>query len=456
MLIKYNSAKIIKTASTLSGLAKSWQGGLVKRAAKSMAALDLDQEKYVYLRNRSVSALELWGANQNSDAFEYDELSKKYSTFIGKPVTVDHIGTDVIGTVIDSEFIPAHSFRDDLGIPMLPYENTREVLSGMLKQGAMEPARIYDFANKNNLVRSSDEKLMVDAVSRFISLGGWVENILAIERKAADEHTPGFVKAVLNGDVHDTSMGCAVEHAVCSVCQNIATGELPEHEDFCDCIRMYKGRPYTYEGVEVIPFEINRDIDFFEDTIILPFALGGKAGGEGADMQAKLLEVFAAKRKTASLKKAYIETNPNPQTNIRKSPDAYVLIGDAPEIVEKNKNEFKAEKDEIIQQHIEEQSAPGNHPEGTILTIKYEDEEVDAVVVEEFDEEGTLIVAIDGIDKPIEITADEVIEVKEYPDEMSYEAEESADNLYEMHPENRAASFTKKSILKPLKEFQNG
>ena len=443
MLITYGSSKIVKVASTLHALASGWNGGLVKRAAKSMEALDLDQDNYVYLRNRAVSALEIHGPNQNWDSFSYDELQKKYSTFIGKPVTVDHIGTDVIGTIIDSEFIPANKFRDDIGIPLLPYEHTKEVLSSMVKKKSTDLTRIFDYATKNKLVRGSDEGLMVEAVSRHLSCGGWVENIWAVNRKDAEEHTPGFVQAILKHCITDSSMGCMVNRAICSVCQNVATGELPEHEDFCDCIRLYKGRPMPFEGITVIPFEQNFDIEFFEDTCIKPFNLGGKAGGEGADADAKLLEVFSSKKKTASRKQAYIENNPNPPQTMRTSPDAYTLIGDMPENVQKNRDEFMAEKNEIIQKHIEEQSAPGNHPEGTIILINHEGEEVDAVVVEESDEEGTLIVALDGLDEPIEIDASEVLEVKEYPEEMSYEAQGNVDNLHEMHPESRAAGLRK-------------
>lgn len=443
MLIRYSNSKIIKTASTISGLAKGWQGGLVKRAAKSMDSLDLDPEKYVYLRNRSVSANSLWGPNQNWDAFEYEELADKYTTFIGKPVTIDHIGEDVVGAILDSEFIPVDSFFQELDIPLMPYENTKEVLSNFIKTGYTELTRLYDFANKHNIVRGSDEKMLVDAISRKITTGGWVENILAIERRAAEEHTPGLIDAILKGNVTDTSMGTMVERAVCSCCGNEATGELPEHEDFCDCIRLYKGQQYAiYPNVFVIPYEKNFGCTFFEDTIIKPFNLGGKAGGEGADMDAKLLEVFAAKKRLeASKKVAYIETNPNPQA-LKKSPDSYVLIGDMPDDVQKNKDAFVEENKKIVDEHIEEQSAPGDHPEGTIVLIEREGEEVDAVVVEEFDEEGTLIVAIDGIDEPIEISADEIIEVKEYPDELSQGVDpiKSEVNNYEMNPEYRAAS----------------
>lgn len=438
MHIRYGSAKIIKTASTLGGLVGKWQGGLLKRASKQLASFDLDPEKYVYLRNRAVSALELHGPNQNFDAFEYSELADKYNTFIGQPISVDHIGSDQIGLVLDSEFIPSPSLRDELALPLMPYDQTLEVLGGMVRGNKDLFQKIFSVASSANLVRGSDEKMIVESVCKLLHNSGWVENVWAIEKALAEEHTHGLVDAILNGEVTDSSMGCMVNNAVCSVCHNVATGELPEHEDFCDCIRLYKGRPMQFGGITVIPHEINRDINFFEDSLILPFKFGGKAGGEGADAEAKLLEVFSSKKKkTASRRKAYIETNPN-AVNIKTSPEAYVMVGDMPDNVRQNRDEFMAEQTERIQEHISDQSSPGTYPEGSIVLIKHEDQEVDAAVVEER-EEGTLLVAIDGLDEPVEISHSDVIEVKEYPEEMSYEDADSSDGR-EMHPEKRAAS----------------
>ena len=211
---------------------------------------------------------------------------------------------------------------------------------------------------------------------------------------------------------------CLVEQAVCSICGNTATGEVPEHEDFCDHIRLSKGRQCQLGGMFIIPFEINRGCSFFEDSLILPFRFGGKAGGEGADKDAKLLEVFSNKKTAA--KRAYIETNPNPTQTSRKTPDMYVMIGDMPPQVEENREEFLAEKKEMIQDHIDQQNAPGDTPEGTILIIWYEDEKTDAAVVEEH-EDGSLVVAIEGLDEPVDIQRQDIVDVKEFAEDMDYE-----------------------------------
>jgi len=82
MLIKYNSSKIIKTSSTLTGLVAPWSShGMLKRASQNLESLELYPDKNIYLRNRAVSALELHGPNQNWDAFEHDELNDRYGSF---------------------------------------------------------------------------------------------------------------------------------------------------------------------------------------------------------------------------------------------------------------------------------------------------------------------------------------------------------------------------------------
>ena len=444
MLIRFGSAKIVKTASTLTDLAKGWNGGLLKRASKSMENLNLDPDRYVYLRNRAVSALELHGPNQNSDAFEYDELDKKYGTFIGKNISVDHIGTSKIGTVLDSEFIRTPEVRSSFGLPLMPIEATITSLNSLCSRNKAMMDQVLAYATQRNLVRGSDQKMIVEAVCRSMANSGWVENVWAIERLAAEDHTPGLVQAILDNEVTDSSMGCLVNQAVCSVCGNIATGELPEHEDFCDCIRLYKGKQFPFEGMILIPFEINRDIEFFEDSLILPHRFGGKAGGEGADAQAKFLEVFAGRRvTTASKKRAYTETTKSFSPNVpsNRSENLYVLVGDMPEIVDKNRQQFMDERKEEIQLHIEKQNAPGTYPEGTIINIMYEGEAMDSVVVSE-SEDGTLVVAIENLDEPVEISQQDINEVIEYPDDMNYEDRMDAvdGDTSEMHPEKRAAN----------------
>lgn len=510
MIVKYSSARIVQASTSLKSLFMSKQG-MIKSAAKKMAELEMYPDDNIYLRNRAVSALELHGPNQNSDAFEYDELREKAATFIGDDISVDHIGTTRIGTIIDSEFICVPDIRGELEIPHLPLKDTAAVLAEKCRKDSVF-GHVLEYANANKLVRGSDRQLLVDAVAKSMCVGGWIENIWAVDKKLAEAHTQGLVQAILKNYVTDSSMGALVNAAVCSVCGNIATGELPEHDDFCDCIRLYKGQQIPVEGMWIVPFEINRDFYFFEDSLILPFQFGGKAGGEGADKDAKFLEVFSSKKKKMASSDAFMKllhqlkgmntadeldawyvrlskdefevdglkqywdalddvekslmmqnirrkeekinviSGKRPKTaymtpytqapiNLGRTPDAYVMLGDEPENVTKNKKEFNQERIDFARESEEDGVGPGNYPEGTIISIEYEGDKVDAIVVEEKDD-NTLIVAIDGIDEPIDVDVDAVGDIIEYPEEADYEKKMEIEDVhaYEMQPEQRAAS----------------
>lgn len=440
MFNKYGTAKIVRSSNSIHGLSVGANSSQIKKAGKKLAEIDMDPDKCIYVRNRAVSALEIHGPNQNFDAFEYDELQDNYSTFIGDPISVDHVGADVIGTVLDSEFIVIPDIKEELDIPTMPYEDTFKVLSERCAKESVFN-KVLEYAKSNKMVRSSDKKRIIgDVAKTFTVNAGWVENIWAIEKEAADNHSPGLTQAILDNKVTDSSMGASVGECVCSVCGNIATGELPEHEDFCDCMRLYKGTSMPVAGRIVIPFEINRVISFFEDSLILPFSFGGKAGGEGADKDAKLLEVFAKK----GSKKAYMETSPGIQDypggtgGYGISPAVYFLIGDIPENVEENREEFNQERIDFSEESQDKGSADGKYPEGTFLRAEIDGKEYDAIVVEEWQDH--LVVAVDGYDDPIELDLENILEVIEYPDEMSYEQKLSIDDIndWEMTPEDRA------------------
>ena len=443
---------------------------LMKQAGKRLESLDLDPKTCVYLRNRAVSALELHGPNQNWDAFEYPELDAKYSTFIGNDISVDHIGTNSIGSVLDSEFVKVSDFRNELEIPMLPLKDTIAVLGEKCAKESLFK-HVLNYADAQKLVRGSDRKMIVEAVGRHLCSGGWVENIWAIKKQAAEQHTPGLVQAILDGEITDSSMGCLVNESICSACSNVATGELPEHEDFCDCILNWKGQNMPLEkvvedaptGAIVIPFEINRDISFFEDSLILPFQYGGLAGGEGADIDAKLLEVYANRKKSSVFvprkiggrkkaaskaaleetanteKKSYIGLMPRSPWSGSQNPNVYTMIGDIPEGVEQNRDEFKEQRRQFVMDEKTKDISPDDYPEGTIISITYEGEDMEAIVVEET--ETGLIVALEGIDEPVEISFEEVNEILETPEDISYEKEMEMVDVAtpEIHPEKRSS-----------------
>lgn len=258
----------------------------------SVKEIRLDPSKYFYFRNRAVSALEIHGPNDNGDAFEESELIKSYASFINSRESIDHNGEDIVGMVLDSAWIPFKGvFRPGIGIVS---------------------TNLLDYKQGDQLI------------------GGWVENIHAMDREIAEERHPGIIQAMLNGEVTDTSMGCYCQSAICSICGNEATTE----REYCEHIA-YKGRKIAVAGEEKPVFEKNRGIVFFEDSIILPFALGGTAGGQGADPKAKQLQVFCSTHPTSL--KPYI-VNRSLQA---LAGDSYYKVGDKPESYDKNKEKLE-------------------------------------------------------------------------------------------------------------------
>ena len=273
MLIKFGMRlHIVKFANRWQDLIteKDFPGLMTRVAA--IAPLMLEPNKYLYVRARAVSGLELNGPNDNGDAFRWAELLRRYATFIGSPVNLDHDNDDIkkaIGWIIDAE--PKHD-----------------------KQ--------------------------------------YVDIIMAIDRKMANKKYPGLVGKtaeeqglVEKGDVTDVSMGCYVEKSICSACGNVASTPL----EYCSCIRNSKAgkvqasveklKDMLKEGVLkeaelqwVIPdefqreaileiqsvrldyvtanaFEINEGTTFFEESVITT---------AGADKDAKMTEVLASKDET--------------------------------------------------------------------------------------------------------------------------------------------------------------
>jgi len=237
---------VLKDSPTLNKVGK-------KIATAKLVKLVPKEKDFLYIRNRAVSAGNVIeredgtcdlvpidefhnnfgkyaficrGANDNGDFFSHEELEKKYKTFIGKAVFYEH---------------------DDDNI---------------------------------NKARG----IILDSI--YNTNGYYVELFEAIDAKAY----PQLATAVKKGHLTDTSMGCYIGKAMCSICGNISTEaneDDPEHDDRCEHIKRYKG--LTYNGLPV--FEDNRDVVFFEDSIV----------GTGADSQAKIMERVASKKNKSGI-----------------------------------------------------------------------------------------------------------------------------------------------------------
>lgn len=244
MMIKFGSAKVIASYENTDKLLEVFPK--LEEQLESIKVIKLDPERYMYIRNRSISALETWGPNRNGDGFPREDIKKAHHTFINSRVSVDHKDDIIVGMVLDSYFV-------------------------------------------SPVVEMTDEGI--------IKKGDYIENILALDKKALESYKPDGVNSLLKlieiGLVKDTSMGAIVGYSICSVptCMNIAK----EESEYCEHIKSQKNQVIKIAGLlDVQVYEICKELTFFEDSIIVPVDLGGKAGGEGADPTAKILEKIAS------------------------------------------------------------------------------------------------------------------------------------------------------------------
>lgn len=320
-VLSYNDvSKIIKIAG------KDVQNRLLTKIA-SIPLIQTHPDDFIYLRNRSISALETYSANQNWDAFPSIELQTKYSTFLNCPVDVDHINeheNDVIGIVLDSTYIPK-----------------------MLNRASQPYLIPFPEGDPEELLRLG--KLMDgDRV-----VGDYIENLLAIDKKRANIRVPGLVEGILKGQIHDTSMGCSVAQSECSVCANKAT----QPSEFCEHILYGKGKQFPIQDKKgkikyKVAYEINHGIDFFEDSVIISdeFAkmagINALAGGEGADSRARILEKIAGSNGPSIndyVKKSYFFMNP--------TQDYYVEVGEKPSKVKEGEEKYQAELEKQLEEN---------------------------------------------------------------------------------------------------------
>lgn len=243
MLTKFGSHVALIDAAVANKNELPWFVRGNDSAMKRVAAIEpvlLSPEKFLYMRTRMVSAVERYGPNANGDAFEDAELAARYATFIQAAVNIDHDNDSpdkAVGFILDARYIP-------------------------------------------------------DAM--------YVEGVHAIDRDMAESKRPGIIRAIEAGVVTDTSMGCYVEKSICSECLkeagwdgkdfsqinkfaallSVGRGIATVPEEYCHHIGKFGEKKGGASG----PYEINRGVTFFEDSIITT---------AGADKDAKYLEKLA-------------------------------------------------------------------------------------------------------------------------------------------------------------------
>lgn len=173
---------------------------------------------YTYMIVRAVSAGEYWGANKNLDYFPEKELINNYKTFLS-----------------------AHTFKNHEN------KNVENAIGDVLK------------AYWNDKMKC-------------------VELTIRIDKRIAPTIARGFEK----GFMTDVSMGCRIEHSVCSICGNKAKNRF----EFCDHIKTMKGKIFN-DGRKV--YEINIGPKFHDISAVL----------NGAERCAKMLSLYVHNSKVA-------------------------------------------------------------------------------------------------------------------------------------------------------------
>lgn len=185
---------------------------------------------YLYVRSRSISSR----CNDNFDYFGPEEIAKSYKTFVGKPVFINHNNHDhrrARGMVVDAVL---HRDRNPDGSPDV-----------------------------------------------------WCETLMEIDAKTY----PRLAKAILDGDIDRTSMGCDVDLSKCSACGNEATSPL----EYCSHIPGQKGKRVYKMGANgqregVLVYEVCSGLKYFENSLLVEppadptaFFVGSPVLGPGLD-----------------------------------------------------------------------------------------------------------------------------------------------------------------------------
>jgi hypothetical protein len=207
---------------------------------------------YLYLRVRAISSR----VNKNNDGWPSDELKRAYTTFLGKPIFVDHNNDDpkrTRGVVID-----ARLHQEDE------------------KTSALDP--YYSNAPDNHKPPT------------------WIELLLEVD----GETYPKLAEAVRTGKVNSCSMGANIEKSVCSVCGN----EADTPAQYCSHIKQ-KGATFeiTADNGEKIKKKAYEDcygVSFFEDSLVF----------DEADETALILEKTGSTIKPAARLEDFIKPVP--------------------------------------------------------------------------------------------------------------------------------------------------
>lgn len=179
--------------------------------AQELKQISERKDDFLYVVARAISCEELYGCNNNGDAFPAAELEASFRTFVGCGHFVDHDtgrAESVRGIVLDAHWHPVI-----------------EIPEGQLVSGDMDQ-------------------------------GGYITLLLGIDRR----QFPQYASQVESGTANRFSMGVRVTRSQCSVCGNWAQTE----RDFCEHIPNLKSL-YVNGG---LCYESNYGLGFIEFSAV--------------------------------------------------------------------------------------------------------------------------------------------------------------------------------------------
>lgn len=253
-------------------------GSLIKTAAMKLPEGFTYDPEYLYLKVKAVSAGEYWGDNKNNDYFPEAELLQGYKTFLS-----------------------AHTFKN--------HENKKI-------ENAIGDVLTSDWSDKMKCVYL----------------------IIRIDKRIA----PSIVRGYEKGFMTDVSMGCRVDHVICSYCNQKAKTRF----DYCDHLKTMKGKVMD-NGKKVC--EINIAPKFHDISAVL----------NGAERTAKVEGLYIhgdkvafqeeeSLEKTASFKETFANMDMfKSSTESKEELNMEVIASSMEKKKEATKDDIKGAKDKI-------------------------------------------------------------------------------------------------------------
>jgi hypothetical protein len=215
-----NVEEILEIKSSKQRLAKAYRGD----GFSKFAALEdniVDDDGYLYVRCRAISSR----VNKNNDGWPSEELAKAYSTFLHRPIFVDHNNDNPMrtrGIIVDSKL----NVEDDEKVSALD--------------------SYYSSAPDNHKPPTS------------------IELLLEVDAKTF----PVLAQQIREGKIDSVSMGANIEKSLCSVCANEASNPA----EYCNHIKQ-KGLTFEItsdkgERVKKKAYEDCLGVNFFEISFV--------------------------------------------------------------------------------------------------------------------------------------------------------------------------------------------